>query len=127
MFKIIVVALIYDKNRKVLLGKRSYTDKNYPGFWGLPGGTVEDNDCDLNVFEKTLSREIFEEIGCKIEIAKYIESHKNKNKIYVVFECKIVDGVPQPLHDTEEVKYFDIFELSDKLCPNVKRIIENTK
>jgi 8-oxo-dGTP pyrophosphatase MutT (NUDIX family) len=57
--------LIYRRKNdeiEVLLGKRKY----FPniGFWGIPGGKMEDKD--NNNFEQTAKRECFEETGIDI-------------------------------------------------------------
>ncbi|MCY1152848.1 MAG: NUDIX hydrolase [Sphaerochaetaceae bacterium] len=57
--------LIYKRKNdeiEVLLGKRKY----FPniGFWGIPGGKMEDKD--NNNFEQTAKRECFEETGIEI-------------------------------------------------------------
>lgn len=57
--------LIYRRKNdeiEVLLGKRKY----FPniGFWGIPGGKMEDKD--NNNFEQTAKRECFEETGIEI-------------------------------------------------------------
>jgi len=59
----ILIYKIKNDNIEILLGKRKY----FPnvGFWGIPGGKME--DIDENDFKKTAIRECLEETGIIIK------------------------------------------------------------
>jgi len=75
---------IIKKGNKYLICKRSSKEKNFPGKWCVPGGKIEhsdfiDNKKDtgshwLNIFEKTLEKEIKEETNLKINNIGYVSS-----------------------------------------------------
>ena len=79
-----VTGIIRNKEGKYLICKRSPTEKNFPNKWCVPGGKVERKDLNdetknkkadfgqwLDVFEKVLEREIYEETGLKIKNIRY--------------------------------------------------------
>ena len=69
---------------KYLITKRSATKKRFPSMWTVPGGKLETKDyLELpkdtkdywyNVLEKTLRREIKEEVGIDIKNIEYVTS-----------------------------------------------------
>ncbi|VVB78666.1 Nucleoside triphosphatase NudI [uncultured archaeon] len=80
----IAVTGIIIKDGKYLITKRALHKKNFPGKWTVPGGNLETRDyLDrkkdtsvhwYNVLEEVLRREIFEEVGLKIQDIGYITS-----------------------------------------------------
>ena len=58
------VAILIEKNGKVLLGKRK--GAHGEGTWAPPGGHIEFGE----TFEETATREVFEEIGVRITDAQ---------------------------------------------------------
>lgn len=93
-------AAIY-KNDKWLIIKRSEKEEHAPGLLAMVGGKVETKIGENNVLEKTLRREIMEEVG--IEVSKalhYVESksfisYKGQAVIDIVFLCKYKSGEPK--------------------------------
>jgi uncharacterized protein len=79
-----VTGIIRNKEGKYLICKRSENEKAFPGKWCVPGGKLEKNDFInnpkdtsdhwLNVFEKVLDREIFEETKVKIKNIGYVSN-----------------------------------------------------
>jgi 8-oxo-dGTP diphosphatase len=60
---------------KWLLAKRSETEEHAPGVLSLIGGKVESDIFDNNILEKTLKREVLEEVGIEIHDAmSYVKS-----------------------------------------------------
>ena len=113
-FRIVLTCVII-KEKKVLLGKRSENDDVLPGYWGLPGGNITSVGNILDIIEKELMREIFEEVGVEIGNIKYIESHSHEKQIVnICFSADIISGEPKALDETEEVKWFT-FEQAKKL------------
>lgn len=83
LHEVVITAIIVNKN-KYLIIKRSSTKKRFPNMWTVPGGKLEISDYAslpkdtkdywYNVLEKTLSREVAEEVGIKIRDVEYLTS-----------------------------------------------------
>ena len=81
LHRIVSTAIVY-KNGKYLITQRSPAKKVYPGKWTVPGGGLETDDYvntpkttkDTWYFalEKSLRREILEEVGLKVGQVKYL-------------------------------------------------------
>ena len=81
---IAVTGIIRNKDGKYLICKRSENEKAFPGKWCVPGGKVERNDFInkskdtsdhwLDIFEKVLEREIFEETKLQIKNIGYVSN-----------------------------------------------------
>jgi 8-oxo-dGTP pyrophosphatase MutT (NUDIX family) len=75
---------IIRKNGKYLICKRSPNEKAFPNKWCVPGGKIEVKDFVntkkdtsahwLDIFEKTLRKEILEETGLKIKNIGYVSN-----------------------------------------------------
>jgi 8-oxo-dGTP pyrophosphatase MutT (NUDIX family) len=75
---------IIRKNGKYLICKRSPNEKAFPNKWCVPGGKIEQRDFIdtpkdtnahwLNIFEKTLEKEMLEETNLKIKNIGYVSS-----------------------------------------------------
>lgn len=82
MHRIAVTAIIYKPNRTYLITRRSLAKKAFPGKWMVPGGGVSIDDYInekpthglqwYNVVEKTLRREVREEVGLEIGAPEYL-------------------------------------------------------
>lgn len=69
---------------KYLITRRSQTKKKFPGMWTVPGGRVDVSDYAklpkdtahhwYNIIEKTLRREVKEEVNLEIENIDYLTS-----------------------------------------------------
>lgn len=80
----VVITAIIVKDNKFLIIKRSASKKRFPNLWTVPGGKLETTDYIklkkdtkdywYNVLEKTLSREVMEEVGIKIKDVEYVTS-----------------------------------------------------
>ncbi len=81
---IAVTGIVTNKEGKYLLCKRSPSEKAFPNKWCFPGGKIEQSDFIntkkdtsdhwLDIFEKTLKKEIKEETGLTIKPTDYIAS-----------------------------------------------------
>jgi 8-oxo-dGTP pyrophosphatase MutT (NUDIX family) len=83
---------------KYLITKRSPTKRRFPGMWTVPGGKMETSDYLklpkdtefywYNVLERTLWREIKEEVGIDIDNIEYMTSlatiHEDKSPSLVI-------------------------------------------
>ncbi|MFA5927062.1 MAG: NUDIX domain-containing protein [Patescibacteria group bacterium] len=80
----VAITAIVVKEDKYLITRRSPNKKRFPGKWAVPGGKLEAKDyLELpkdtefywyNVLERTLAREVKEEVGLDIENVKYVTS-----------------------------------------------------
>jgi len=134
--RIIVSALIFSKDNKILMGKKDPAKGGvYSDCWHIPGGGVDKED----TFEKALIREVEEETG--IDISKYkiialpyvgegvsektlpetnekVLAKMQFNRFEVRINDKTADEIELTLgDDLVEVRWFSMDEL-----PNVKHI-----
>jgi len=80
----VAITAIVIKDGKYLITRRSPNKRRFPGKWTVPGGKLEAKDYLLlpkdtefywyNVLERTLAREVKEEVGLDIENVKYVTS-----------------------------------------------------
>lgn len=80
----VAITAIIIKDGKFLIARRSANKKRFPGMWTVPGGKMETNDYLklpkdtefywYNVLERTLKREVKEEVGIEIENIEYVTS-----------------------------------------------------
>ena len=80
----VAVTAIVVKDGKFLIEQRSFSKKRFPGRWTVPGGRLHVSDYETlpkdtkeywyNVLEKTLSREVREEVGLEVENVRYLTS-----------------------------------------------------
>ena len=80
----VVITAIINKDGKFLITRRSKDKKRFPGMWTVPGGKLETDDYVTlpkdtkdywyNVLERTLKREVEEEVGIKITNVNYLTS-----------------------------------------------------
>jgi 8-oxo-dGTP diphosphatase len=113
-----VEAAIY-KSDKWLIIKRSEKEEHAPGLLSMVGGKVETKIAGNNVLEKTLIREIMEEVGIKIsKPLHYVESKSfisdiGQAVIDVVFLCKYQSGEPKcmSVDEVSEIYWMSSTEL----------------
>jgi 8-oxo-dGTP diphosphatase len=86
LHRISITAIVYKEEgggRKYLITRRSLEKKAYPGKWTVPGGGLETRDYInlppthgdgqwYNTVEKTLKREVREEVGLEIDDVRYL-------------------------------------------------------
>lgn len=80
----VAITAIIVKEGKYLITRRSLSKKRFPGMWTVPGGKMETSDYLklpkdtefywYNVLERTLRREIKEEVGIDIDNIEYVTS-----------------------------------------------------
>lgn len=122
------VSVIIKKDRDMLLIKRADDEEVFPGYWGIPGGTVEPTDSSL---EAALLRECMEEVGVTIKNFKLISNniHDKGEKggaLYLVYEAVYVSGEPQALDGTAQVNWLSIEKIRQlRLTPMTLEIIES--
>lgn len=105
MFIVNVEGAIY-KDRKWLLIVRSEKEEHAGGMLSLVGGKVDLEGFSSNILERTLSREVFEEIGVKVGHFRYVNSSSfvtetGSHVVDVVFVCDLIEGVASPKDPNE--------------------------
>src|SRR3989344_9202626 len=94
----VAITAIIVKDGKYLITRRAMTKKRWPGMWTVPGGKLETADYMswpkdthgywYNVLEKTLRREVKEEVGLEIKDIVYVTSlatgHEDKAPSLVI-------------------------------------------
>lgn len=78
---ILAVSGIILKDKKILLLQRSNYTKNYPGYWGCPGGRAEKNE----TAKQNVIREVKEECGLSFFPTKIIKTGTWENREYYRF------------------------------------------
>ncbi|HOI59895.1 MAG TPA: NUDIX domain-containing protein [Candidatus Pacearchaeota archaeon] len=111
LHSIITNALIV-KDNKILISQRSFNEKHDPLKWTIPGGKVEQTEGNVwNILEKTLKREVREEVGIIIDDnVKLILNNTfirtgGQHVIALTFLCYWVSGIAEPCEDTEDVAW----------------------
>ncbi|MEC1303656.1 NUDIX hydrolase [Lysinibacillus capsici] len=95
------------RNEKWLLIRRSEKEEHAGGGLSLVGGKCEIEGDSSDILERTLKREVFEEVGSEITGIKYVNSssfvtESGINVIDIVFLCHHKSGEPYA-KSTEEV------------------------
>lgn len=86
-----------NKDGKWLLVKRSEKEEHAGGMLSLIGGKVEKEGASIDILERTLQREIGEEVGVEIENPRYVTSTSfvtddGLNVVNIVFVCDYKSG-----------------------------------
>ena len=88
-----VVGAVIIENDKILCAQRG-PSKSLPLKWEFPGGKIEAGETP----QEALSREIKEEMQCKVEIGGQVEHTVYEYDLAIVhlttFYCKIIEGRP---------------------------------
>ncbi|WP_033826814.1 NUDIX hydrolase [Bacillus andreraoultii] len=100
------------KNDKWLIIERSKEEEHAGGMLSLVGGKVEIEGNSSDILERTVKREIFEEVGVKIkEKLNYVHSTSfvtdtGENVVDIVFLCEYDSGVAFPNSPNEVERVF---------------------
>lgn len=126
LFKVNVSGIVR-KDGQFLLIRRADDEEVFPGYWGIPGGTVEPSDVNL---ESALKREFMEEVGIDIEniqlVANDINDKGDKGALYMVYTADFAGGELKPLDGTADAQWLDIENIrSLQLTPKTLDIIES--
>ncbi len=100
--------ILENPKKEILLVKRK--DEPRKGFWDLPGGFMEINESA----EEAASREVWEEVGLKVENLKYFASYADRylyrgdlyHTICLSFYGQVADIKPVSGDDAAAAKFF---------------------
>ena len=112
------------KDDRWLIIKRSDSEEHAPGLLSFVGGKVETESIEDDILEKTMKREILEEVDIHIKSEmKYLESKifksdKNEWVIDIVYLCEYLSGEPK-CNSLEEVSEVNWMKAED--------VLENSK
>lgn len=91
--RIVVVGAVIVRDGSVLAAQRG-EGRALAGFWEFPGGKVEDGETP----ERSLRREIREELGCVVEVGERLVRTEHAYPFGLVdlttYWCTLVDGEP---------------------------------
>lgn len=113
-FKIAAHGLI-EKDGKYLITRRAAVNDYMPGFWDIPGGTIEFGEETLDA----LQREVAEETGLKIEIGDilFVSGYKTseiRHQFWLVYDAKYLGGeVRINPEEHDEYRWVSIEEMAD--------------
>ena len=99
MFVLNVEGAVY-REGKWLVIERSTKEEHAGGLLSLVGGTVENEGFSKDLLERTLKRELFEEVGITIkDDVKYVRNTSfvlpdGREVLDLVFYCEIATGEP---------------------------------
>jgi ADP-ribose pyrophosphatase YjhB (NUDIX family) len=126
--KNVALMIILNPKKELLFQLRD--DKpyiSYPGFWGLFGGSIENNENEV----EAVRREIREEINLEIEPIKKLGVFevKDRNLINNVFLGKIdLEEENIRINEGQKAKFFSIENIKDlKMPEHLKEFILNKK
>lgn len=93
-----------------LLAARRSAPASAAGRWEFPGGKVEPGETP----EQALVREIHEELGCRIEVDRWLDGEVavDPTHLLTVAVARLVEGEPEPT-EHEEVRWLALDELDD--------------
>lgn len=118
LHEVVITAMVVH-NDKFLIIRRSENKKRFPGMWTVPGGKLETDDYInlpkdakeywYNVLEKTLRREVKEEVGLDIDKIEYVTSlatiHQDGSPSLVISCIAEYAGGEVQLREDEADKY----------------------
>lgn len=121
MFIVNVEGAIY-KNKKWLLIRRSEKEEHAGGSLSLVGGKVEKEGTSSDILEKTLKREIAEEVGIEVSNLRYVNSSSfvtdsGINVVDIVFLCD---------HESGEAFAKSPNEVDDVIWMTTQQILNNS-
>ena len=90
------IGLVFNKNGELLIAQR-LASSSMGGMWEFPGGKKKSDES----IEKTIERELKEELGIDVKIGKKLLSfehaYTHKNLYFTVHICEWISGEPKPL------------------------------
>ena len=91
---VVVVSLVIERDRKVLLVRRSPSSDHAPGEWETVSGRVEFGESPI----EAALREAFEETGLKVEVLQPLDTfhfyrgNAREEAVGITFHCRVDSG-----------------------------------
>ena len=121
-----VSLLLIVKDKRFLFCKRRPNDEVYAGYWGLPGGSVEENETPV----EGLVREVEEELGFTITDFRFLKKYEYGNhkimNVYVHDNPHFDSDVIELNEEHTEFKFFTYYEVDsgvDTFIPSTPTIL----
>jgi len=130
-----VEAAIFHEGRYLML-VRGEGEAHAPGTLSFPGGKVERADDGDDVLERTLRREVFEEVGLEVGEVTYLESKSfvaddGEVVVDVVFLCAYISGEPCAVNAEEaaEVRWLSAADIlaHPRTLPWIRQSVERAE
>lgn len=131
----VAVAVILGNDAEtVLLQRRDYRTgvEGLDGMWELPGGKIEFGERP----DRTIHREIFEELDCTIHIEKLIPHIQNNvwhypdfdgSMLLIGYHCRIIERGPKYVVGYNNSRWFEISNINyTTTLPGTREFIEAT-
>ena len=121
-FYSVLINGVVARDGQILISRRSLEEEHEPGRWTIPGGKVEDlpgNDLEIGIIERTLAKEIREEVGVEITSNIHLLTNntfrhtKGHMVLALVFLCEYQSGTAQALEDTSDVAWISSSEIGN--------------
>jgi 8-oxo-dGTP pyrophosphatase MutT (NUDIX family) len=107
LFQVFAVAVIFNRDKQILLVKSTY-QRFHP--WGLPGGSLDYGESP----EDAVARELLEETGLIVKLEKFLLVKTwLPDRIGLYYLCNIKDGKFYPSDEVSELGYYSIENLPD--------------
>jgi len=105
MIRVAVGAIVFNKEGKVLIGRRGKSSRDEVGKWDFPGGAVDFGE----TFEEAIKREAKEEFGINIKLIEFFRPvqviEPGKHWVGAFFIAKLASGEAKLL---EKDKFSDL-------------------
>ena len=121
--KQIGVAVIYDRQGKILIDRRKKGGE-MGGLWEFPGGKIEPGE----TIKECIKREVKEELDIEIEVGDRLTTITHKYETFkvtlYVHDCQYITGKPQPL-ECEEIQWVEAVQMNQYQFPQANLQIIN--
>ena len=125
--KTVSVALIFNKENKVLIGRRALTEP-HSGYWEFPGGKLEKGETP----QEALKRELMEELNVKSTIKGFFNESIYKHstgtfKLLTYFTVIDNSTLEMRVHDQlewitlKESRNYEMFESNFKIIDELEK------
>lgn len=118
-FAVTCGAVVVDSSDRVLLIHHHFR----PGSgWGIPGGFLRAGEQP----EDAIRRELREEVGLELEIARlaFIRTIRNFKQVEIIFLCRPKGGITTKGFEANRAEWFEIDALPDELSGDQRGLIE---
>ncbi len=124
--------IVKDKDKIILIHrKKRQKDKSIRDYYVVPGGKMEEGETE----KETLIREIYEELGIKVNVKKLILEHYSKynDSIQKFYECEYASGIlgtgdgPEMYEKREKGELFEIVTLSKHEIKEINLVPQEIK